>query len=112
LCEGTPVILTGDFNTTEDDPPHATLVSKPPDAADRASLRLIDSYREVHPDRTSDEATFHGFTGRRAGKRIDWIIHTPEFRATECEIVHHADGNRYPSDHFPVFAILKAAEPK
>lgn len=104
----TPVILTGDFNTTEDDAPYAALV-KP---EDDAPPKLIDAYRSAHPQRSSDEATFGGFKGMRKGSRIDWILHTPHWQTLSAEIDRtHKDG-RYPSDHYPVRAELKWAESK
>jgi endonuclease/exonuclease/phosphatase family metal-dependent hydrolase len=97
---GEPLVLVGDFNATEDDPPYTALVD---------GERLIDSFRAAHPQRGKDEGTAHGFTGDRSRGRIDWILHRPDFRTVSCEIVHSSDGNRYPSDHFPVLAVLELA---
>jgi endonuclease/exonuclease/phosphatase family metal-dependent hydrolase len=102
LAEGAPVILTGDFNDSEDGEAYRTLLH--PTGAN--SLVLADSYREVHPTRSPDEATFHGFHGTIAGSRIDWILHTSHWKVVSAEIVH-PDGDRYPSDHFPVTAVLE-----
>lgn len=97
-----PIILTGDFNTTEDDPCYQTLVS-PSDP-----ISLADSFREVHPTRSANEASFHGFRGATHGSRIDWILHSPRFATISAGIDHHhsPDGS-YPSDHFPVTADLR-----
>lgn len=100
LREGAPVVLTGDFNAKEDQPPYAALVSK-------AGVELIDSYREVHAQSTREDVTFHGFKGDRSGDRIDWILHSPELKCTSSEVVHDSDGNRYPSDHYPVLSVLE-----
>ena len=103
LSKGNPVILTGDFNTTEDDPPYKTIMHP----TEPQMAHFIDSYREVHPHRSPDEASFHGFRGKITGSRIDFILHTPEFVATSAEIVHSKSSEgRYPSDHFPVTAVL------
>ena len=56
-----PLVITGDFNTTEDGKPYAALVNGPDDA----SAKLIDSYRVIHPNRQPDEASFGGFKGVR-----------------------------------------------
>jgi endonuclease/exonuclease/phosphatase family metal-dependent hydrolase len=95
LAAGAPVILTGDFNCTEDSAPYKTLT---------ATLR--DSFRAVHPERGTDEATFHGFTGATKGSRIDWILHGPEFTPVTAEIVR-PNGGRLPSDHYAVTAVLR-----
>jgi endonuclease/exonuclease/phosphatase family metal-dependent hydrolase len=95
------VVVMGDFNATEDDEPYAALVGEAPDA-----VPLVDSYRAAHPERAADEATFHGFTGKRTGSRIDWVLHSPELRTTLCEIVREPEGRPQASDHFAVLAVL------
>jgi endonuclease/exonuclease/phosphatase family metal-dependent hydrolase len=89
------VVVTGDFNSTEDDESWRTLTAV-----------WADSYREVHPQRAPDEATFHGFKGGVAGSRIDWILHSRGFTATEASIVRPGQPP-YPSDHYPVTAVLR-----
>ena len=102
LSTGAPVVLTGDFNMNEDDPAFAPIAdAKPP------AIRLIDSYREGHPVRTADELTFHAFKGGATGSRIDFIFHSAEFRATDAAIIRtHSASGHYPSDHYPVVAVL------
>jgi endonuclease/exonuclease/phosphatase family metal-dependent hydrolase len=102
LSKGSPVILMGDFNCIEDDEPYRVFRGAPGDNG----TALIDSYREVHPKREQDEASFHAFKGTVAGSRIDWILHTSQFKATAAEIVHAGNG-RFPSDHYPVTAVLE-----
>jgi endonuclease/exonuclease/phosphatase family metal-dependent hydrolase len=103
LAAGAPVVLTGDLNTTEDDPPYAVLAG--PGAPDL--VKWTDSYREVHPVRKSEERSFHAFEGGTAGSRIDFIFHSPQFKAVEATIdrSHTADGH-FPSDHYAVTAVL------
>lgn len=104
IASGVPAILTGDLNITEDNPAYAVLVR--PDRA--GAIRWIDSYREVHPKRAADEASFHAFKGTVAGSRIDFVFHTDHFIATASDIDRSAMTNgRYPSDHYPVTALLK-----
>ena len=106
LHEGAPVIVTGDFNATEDDEPYAALRGAAGDAQ-----RLLDTYRAAHPERRPDEATFNGFTGNRTGSRIDWILHSGDLRTVAAEISYERDGERYPSDHYPVSAVLAYEAP-
>jgi endonuclease/exonuclease/phosphatase family metal-dependent hydrolase len=103
LGKGLPVIIMGDFNVTEDDPPYATLVRP----EDNGPPKLADAYREVHPQRSKDESSFNGFKGTRHGSRIDWILHTPEFKAVDASIDYANKDGRYPSDHYPVHVELR-----
>jgi endonuclease/exonuclease/phosphatase family metal-dependent hydrolase len=97
-----PVIVTGDFNSTEETPQYRTLT-----ASDDVGVRLTDAYREIHPQRKADEASFHAFKGTREGLRIDWILHSPEWAATGAAIDHTQKDGHYPSDHYPVTAELE-----
>jgi endonuclease/exonuclease/phosphatase family metal-dependent hydrolase len=101
LREGAPVVLVGDFNTGEGTEPYTTLLGE-----EGKPSRLVDSFRVAHPERGKEEGTFNGFKGERTGARIDWILHTPGMKTLNCEIVHESEGQRYPSDHFPVSAVL------
>jgi len=104
LSKGNPVILTGDFNTSEDDPPYKTITHP----TDTGMAHFTDSYREVHPDRSPDEASYHGFKGKTKGSRIDFILHTPEFSADSATIDRNkSPEGMYPSDHFAVTAVLQ-----
>lgn len=107
IAGGTPAVLTGDLNTTEDDPPYATLVS----SAAPGVIRWIDAHRAVHPQRSPEERSFHGFKGGTAGSRIDFIFHTAQFRAVEAGIdrAQSASG-RFPSDHYAVTAVLRTGQ--
>ena len=97
-----PAILTGDLNINEDNPAYAVLVRPSVPGA----IRWIDSYREVHPTRLPDEASFNGFKGTVAGSRIDFIFHTAHFKATASDIDRSSRDGRFPSDHYPVTAVL------
>lgn len=99
-----PCILTGDFNSAPGFAPYRTLLAKHQSAA--ASLH--DVFRAAHPVATHAEGTFHLFTGWRCGRRMDWILATPRFQTIRCEIDHTRGPHGYPSDHFPVIAILRA----
>ncbi len=94
----TPVILTGDFNTPEQSAPWKTLT---------ASDRLTDTWRIVNPQATESEGTFHGFTGKPGTGRIDWVLVSPEWIVAQAAIDRTEGAGRYPSDHFPVSAVLQ-----
>jgi len=102
LAGGRPAIVMGDLNVTEEGEPVRTLLGP-------GEPRLLDAYRQVHPEPSPDEQTFHGFRGGDRGRRIDFILHTPGLRATDAAIVPDAPGGRYPSDHYPVTATFAPA---
>ncbi len=104
LSQGNPIIMTGDFNTKENDPPYQTIMH--PTEPDMA--HFIDSFREVHPNRSPDESSFNGFKGTVHGLRIDFILHTPELHALSATIDRtQSPEGRFPSDHYPVTAVLR-----
>ncbi len=51
-----------------------------------------------------EEGTFHGFRGVSTGARIDWLLYSPGAEPTEAWVDHYSEGDRFPSDHFPVTA--------
>jgi endonuclease/exonuclease/phosphatase family metal-dependent hydrolase len=100
-----PTVVTGDLNSKENNPAYTRLV-----AAEGAGRQLHDSYREVHPKQSPNEASFDGWKGTEKGSRIDFILHTDEFKPTAAEIVRTNYDGRWPSDHYPVTATLQLAK--
>lgn len=95
-------IVTGDFNCAEDSPPYRELIGEGSDG-----LIVVDSYRAAHRERRDDEGTAHAFKGHRSGGRIDWILHSPALSTVSASIDRTEKGGRFPSDHFPVTAVLR-----
>lgn len=106
LAAGQPIILMGDFNAAEGALPHKVLTQQ----QEEKEVAFTDSYRAVHPKRSDREGTFNGFRGEEQGARIDWILFSPGLQAEEAAIVRTQMDGRYPSDHFPVTAVLRAVE--
>ena len=102
LAAGAPALLTGDLTINEDNPAYAVLVR--PESAD--AIRWIDAFRTVHPARGPDEASFHGFKGTVKGSRIDFVFHSSHFVARAAAIDRASRHGRYPSDHYPVWAVI------
>lgn len=98
-----PVIVTGDFNTTEDRPPYDLLVLQ---SGARGRL-LFDSFRELHPEPGADEGTFNDFGRASTEERIDWILHSAHFVPLRAEIDRLSENGHYPSDHYPVEVVLR-----
>ncbi len=101
--QGLPFIITGDFNTTEDGQPYQALLS----GSDDDNANIVDSYRQTYPDRSPNESSFSRWVGHREGSRIDWILHSPAFTTLVSGINYTNENGRYPSDHYPVQAILR-----
>jgi len=109
-----PVIVTGDFNAGESNPAVRYLkgqMSLPADANSGAVSpeAFVDTFRLLHPEAT-DVGTFHSFTGERTREKIDYIFVLPGTKVLQAAIVHDGRGERYPSDHFPVMALLRLAD--
>lgn len=93
----THVVVTGDFNCAEGSRPYSVLVSDD----------LVDTYRALYPERAENEGTFNGFKGTKSGARIDWILASPSWTVRAATLDDHSLDGRYPSDHFPVSAVLE-----
>jgi endonuclease/exonuclease/phosphatase family metal-dependent hydrolase len=106
LRDGVPAIVMGDFNSPADSTagrPYVELVSGSGDS----TRALVDTYRSAYPSPGPDEGTFNAFQGLLDGSRIDWILVTPEVEILEGDIDRRHRRGSYPSDHFPVTAVLR-----
>jgi endonuclease/exonuclease/phosphatase family metal-dependent hydrolase len=95
LPKDVPFVLLGDFNTDVGSEPYRAIAPGLTDAWGTAKTK------------SGPNGTFHGFSGTAREGRIDWILFRGFAGASEVETVTQNDGGRYPSDHFPVFAILE-----
>lgn len=94
-----PVVLTGDFNAVETDEPITIIGS-----------RLFDTFKiQKGKKRGSACATFNGFNMlETATERIDFIfVNQKDAKVKSHETLKLIVDNRYPSDHFPVMAVVK-----
>lgn len=89
------LVITGDFNSAADSDVHELF-----------STELTDAW-ESGAERAGTETTSSGWTGRTEGRRIDWILYRGDWKATKVETVNYHRGERYPSDHYPVFAVVE-----
>src|SRR5688572_6573025 len=103
LAEGLPAIVMGDLNAPEESKAVTELVG----TQGAAGRPLLDSFRAIHPQRSREESTFSAWNGRTAGSRIDFILHTDEFKPTAASIVRTSYDGLWPSDHYPVTATLR-----
>jgi endonuclease/exonuclease/phosphatase family metal-dependent hydrolase len=98
-----PTVLMGDFNCRPDSEPYRILVGNGAAAGGDGPLR--DTHRLAGHDET-EAATFHRFTLRTRGPRIDFILTTPHWSVSAAAIVRTAPDGRPPSDHFPITAVV------
>lgn len=103
-ARGCEAVVTGDLNVTEHHEGVRAML------ADSATPRLFDAYRQKHPTAGADEGTFHGFRGGAKGRRIDFVLGTAELPVREADILRASRAGRYPSDHYPVTAVLGVKE--
>lgn len=89
-----PVIITGDFNCTRDEPPYQKMVQ-------RSELMLID------PAPANPPGTFCNFgVNTQECRAIDYIFHSAGWKADNYSVIQDNDGKNYPSDHLPVMVTL------
>jgi len=92
----TPVIVTGDFNADKQSDAYKCLTG---------DGKLIDAFRQIHPG-GADEATFHAFGRPEEMAPIDWVLASDHFHVLDARIDRTHEGNLFPSDHYPVTAVL------
>lgn len=94
-----PVLFIGDFNA-------AAGKSAPYTAAMNAGFRdaWVDAAQKKGPS-----VTFNGFkpVDPAGDERIDWILFKGPLEPLSCETVDRVENGRFPSDHFPVFALFR-----
>jgi len=95
-----PVLVLGDFNAGETNPAFVRLTT----ATDELALR--DTFRELHPEAVN-VGTFNGFTGETTGEKIDAVLVSRDWEVLEAEIIRVSRAGHYPSDHFPVTAVVR-----
>ncbi len=100
------LVVTGDFNSP---------AGAGPGSAYRRLLHdgggplLSDPFTRLHGG--IEAATFHGFTGVAERGRIDWVLASPLLQPLAAGVDHSAPDGVWPSDHFPVIAVLGLPTP-
>lgn len=111
-AEDDPFVVTGDFNTAEESPTMAFLRGEralsTKDARTYANpIPLVDTYRLLDPN-ARNAGTAGGFAGKRGGRKIDHVLVAAGAATVhEASVVHTEVEGRYPSDHFPVTAVVE-----
>ncbi len=89
----TPVVVTGDFNASENS-----------DAILTMNAFLTDTFRWLN--KTAPGETFFGWNPHviGTGKWIDYIFVKPGMKVINSRVIHYNRDGRYPSDHCPVMS--------
>ncbi|MBI5844647.1 MAG: endonuclease/exonuclease/phosphatase family protein [Deltaproteobacteria bacterium] len=98
-----PTVLMGDFNARPLSPCYRVFTA----SGEKCDRPLTDVFDQSDPDFNS--GTHHGFTGSADPDkgRIDWIFQRGFSGVAEKAIIRDSFEGRYPSDHFPVKAVLE-----
>jgi endonuclease/exonuclease/phosphatase family metal-dependent hydrolase len=104
LAPGAPVLVMGDFNTPIDaggpDDPGRLLREGGGDGLPP----LLDTFAAAA---APVAGTYHAFTGSPQPGRIDAILATGQFSILAAAVVDTSAGGLFPSDHFPVTAVVR-----
>lgn len=101
-----PVVLTGDFNSTESNPAVAYLAGKPTTLAGQPMSwpGLIDTYQVLNP-REKNRQTLHFWSdSREGGLKVDHIFASRGVMVERADIL--SGDKPMVSDHFAVFSRL------
>ena len=102
-----PVIVTGDMNCGENSPAIRFMKGESMKLDDKewaAPYKLVDTFRVANPDAT-EAGTFNGFRTPGTGK-IDYVFVSPGLKTISAEIIRTQREGRYPTDHFPIDAVI------
>ncbi|MGH7597555.1 MAG: endonuclease/exonuclease/phosphatase family protein [bacterium] len=107
LTKGEPVIVTGDFNATENSPVYEILTKTTSGDNPQSSSRTMMDARHIstHAHHGPDW-TFHGFETAVERPRIDYIFVSKNVQVERHGVLSDRWNGRYPSDHLPVLAEL------
>jgi endonuclease/exonuclease/phosphatase family metal-dependent hydrolase len=96
LTPDLPTVVMGDLNAPEDSQSLSTF----------RAAGLLDTFRQVHPDRT-DVQTVHHYTNLSGPSKIDFILCDRRWEVVTANIVRERAAGRLPSDHYPVVVVLR-----
>lgn len=101
------VVVIGDMNSGERGAAIRYMKGEPATLDGQAltpPFKLLDSFREVHPDAT-DVGTFNSFRAP-SKEKIDYIFVLPGLKTISAEIIRTQREGKYPTDHFPINAVI------
>lgn len=99
IAKDAPVVLTGDFNGNETEPPYR-VITNADDTRHLQDAMLISKTPHHGPLSTWSGFSFPGVPGRR----IDFIFVNQQVQVQKHAILAESWSGRFPSDHLPVLA--------
>jgi endonuclease/exonuclease/phosphatase family metal-dependent hydrolase len=106
-----PVIVMGDLNSGEASAAVRYLQGEAKElegVIEKPPLALTDTFRAANP-KAKDIGSFNSFKKPGTAK-IDYIFITKPLKTLSSKIIRTMRDGRYPSDHFPVEAVVRFAE--
>jgi endonuclease/exonuclease/phosphatase family metal-dependent hydrolase len=107
-----PVILTGDFNGTPDQPRYLYLTGQRAYAGEDGStvwmpMTMLDTFAVANPHAQYTGTTNPGYTGRKSRNQIDFIFVPRGVTVIGSSIIYYQNDGSYPSDHFPLLSEIE-----
>jgi endonuclease/exonuclease/phosphatase family metal-dependent hydrolase len=103
LADGMPIVVTGDLNADPASEPYRILTRDT--IGGTAPLRdALVASREGHYGPTS---TWTAFRAIEPGRRIDYVLVSPQVPVLKHAILPDSWDGRFPSDHLPVLAAVE-----
>lgn len=104
IAPNLPVIFSGDFNADQGGAAYQRMTGRD---NDDSYPDYADTYRQIHPEDSGTVGTSLGFDGvGNNDGRIDWILQKG-FTTLDATIDRVNYNGQYPSDHFPITALLQ-----
>jgi endonuclease/exonuclease/phosphatase family metal-dependent hydrolase len=104
LADGLPVIVTGDLNADPASEPYRILTR---DIIADATSPLRDAMVASRDGHYGPTSTWTAFRAIEPGRRIDYVLVSPQVRVLTHAILPDSWDNRFPSDHLPVLAAVE-----
>ena len=104
LASGMPVVVTGDLNADPASAPYRILTRDTVGDATPPLRDALAASRDAHYGPTS---TWTAFRAIEPGRRIDYVLVSPQVRVLKHAILPDSWDDRFPSDHLPVLAAIE-----
>jgi endonuclease/exonuclease/phosphatase family metal-dependent hydrolase len=101
-----PVVVTGDFNFTEDADGYQVLTGKSPEVSTGSKSVLRDTRYISKHGHHGPTSSFNEFKALVPGKKIDYVFVKGNIRVIQHAVLSDTWDGRFPSDHCPVLAEI------
>jgi endonuclease/exonuclease/phosphatase family metal-dependent hydrolase len=105
-ADGMPVVVTGDLNADPASEPYRILTR---DTIVSTSPPLRDAFAASRDGHYGPTSTWTAFRAIEPGRRIDYVLVSPQVRVLKHAILPDSWDGRFPSDHLPVLAAIESA---